>query len=83
MTGTEAKQFHESLIEFFELVRNTLPKDIEISEPYYGDDRMVQYTLYELDIVELEARYRRYLGCGDYDYFSKSIDLEELFRSNT
>lgn len=58
MTGTEATQFHEKLIEFFELVRNTLPRDIEVPEPYYGDDRLVQYTLYELDIVQLEARCR-------------------------
>lgn len=82
MTGTEAKQFHEKLIEFFELVRSTLPKTIEIEEPYYDDDRMVEYTLCELDILELEARYRRYIGCGDYDYFSKPIDLTELFGDN-
>ena len=74
MNAKEALTLHAQFLELKELVRSKLPPTIEI-----WDDRACEFELYEVDLENLRANYRRYIGRGDYEYSTSNIDLNTLF----
>lgn len=79
MTSQEALAIHAQFVKLSKQVAARMPKTVErpdYRERYEDKDT---YDLYEIDLEDLIARYRLYIGCGDYEYTSEHINLKTLF----
>ena len=78
MNAQEALDLHARFLELKKLVEQKTPKEITLPHPWHDGDTMT-YQLRHIVLEELEAHYRSYIGCGDYEYTSVPIDLSTLF----
>lgn len=82
MTSVEAIDIHARFVELAAEVQKRMPKTVMRSDWRGRDDeKQDEYEFYELHLEELRATYRMYIGCGDYEYTSESINLTELFKA--
>lgn len=78
MTAQEALTLHTQFLELKKLVKQKVPKEITLPEPWH-DDRTMTYDLTDICLEDLTAHYRSYIGCGDYEYTTEHINLSTLF----
>jgi hypothetical protein len=78
MTAQEALDLHAKFLELKKLVEAKVPKEITLPHPWHDNSTMV-YQLTGITLEDLEAHYRAYIGCGDYEYTTEHINLTTLF----
>ncbi len=78
MNSQEALALHAQLLELKKLVEQKVPKEITLPHPWH-DNTTMTYELTGVTLEDLQAHYRAYIGCGDYEHTSEHIDLSTLF----
>lgn len=78
MNAQEALALHAQFLELKKLVEAKVPKSVTFPHPWHDDSTMA-YQLTHVVLEDLEAHYRSYIGCGDYEYTTQHIDLSTLF----
>jgi hypothetical protein len=78
MTAQEALTLHAKFLELKKLVEQKVPEEITLPHPWH-DDMTMTYDLTGITLEDLQAHYRSYIGCGDYEYTSEHINLSTLF----
>lgn len=78
MIAQEALVLHAQFLELKRLVEQKVPKVITLPHPW-RDGKTMTYELTSITLEDLQAHYRAYIGCGDYEYTSEHIDLSTLF----
>ena len=78
MNAQEALSLHAQFLELKKLVEEKIPKTVTLQHPLH-DDMTMTFELTGVNLEELTAHYRAYIGCGDYEYTTEHINLETLF----
>lgn len=78
MNAQEAIALHAKFLELKKLVAEKVPKEITRPHPWH-DDATMTYDLNGINLEELTAHYRSYIGCGDFEYTTDHINLSTLF----
>ena len=78
MNTQEALSLHAQFLELKKLVEQKVPKTVTHPHPWH-DDMTMTYELTDVNLEDLSAHYRAYIGCGDYEYTTEHINLETLF----
>ena len=77
MNAQEALSLHAQFLTLRKLVEQKVPKEITLPHPWHDDSTMT-YQLTHVVLEDLEAHYRSYIGCGDYEYTTERINLSTL-----
>ena len=75
MNAQQGHAIRQQFLDLVSLVKSRLPNEVEAAE---WDSDLAKYQLYDVDVEDLTAHYRRYIGCGDYEYTSTEINLTSL-----
>lgn len=78
MNAQEAQRILAAAEDLQSLIAKKAPKTKEVKDEYNGD-----YDTYDFLRVELlnhQIVYRRYMGCGEYEYAYSGINFNELFK---
>jgi hypothetical protein len=77
MNAQESLKLHAQFLELRKLVEAKVPKEITLPHPWH-DDSTLTYDLTHIVLEDLEAHYRSYVGCGEYEYTTEHIDFSTL-----
>lgn len=77
MNAQEALSLHAEFLKLKKLVEAKVPKEITLPHPWH-DDLTMTYQLVSVCLEDLEATYRSYIGCGDYEYTTEHLNLSTL-----
>lgn len=78
MNTQEATTLHAEFIELKRRVAEKVPAHITLPHPWHDNSTMT-YELTGINLEELTAYYRSYIGCGDFEYTTTYIDLNTIF----
>lgn len=79
MNTQEALDLHARFLDLKALVEQKVPKEKTFPHPW-KDDQTMTYELTHVVLEDLQAHYRSYIGCGDYEYTTDYINIADLLK---
>ena len=78
MNFTQANAIIELFNELRVETESRVPNTIDTGQKTW-DNKPIEFSISKIDFEDMQITYSRYIGCGEYEYQTKPLNLEEIF----